>query len=318
MKTFCKFCFQAVHSLILTCILFLGCVSSGPRYDLPQAEHLGYQQVAERVLASKIPLSALNQQGPFLVEAVRDFSITLGPRRSVDTDLFLSAHDGFAPLIVFMHGNKYNKQVHRGQARHLASWGFHCLVLELPNQSQWLANGAVIAELLRLLQAYPEILHRDVKVPQVILVGHSFGGSAVSFAASEFPQILGLILLDPALVHSDLVKKFRQIKVPAVVIAADKEVFHSRQRPAFFNNLAGPKITVEVKGATHNDAQLPSIGKVRWGMDFATTAVYQRRFLHSIVATAFSLAAQDQLQFAWKALLEGAKQGYLDNGRASL
>ena len=60
-------------------------------------------------------------------------------------------------------------------------------------------------------------------IDQILLVGHSFGGSASIIAAAKGARVRGLILLDPAVVHNKVVRQMRRVKVPVILIGADKK-----------------------------------------------------------------------------------------------
>ena len=269
-------------------LVFIGCMHHGtaPNSSTQQT----FRQVSARVLAGgNRSLSLLQRPGPFSYGVFTDYRIPLSPTFSLLTDYYQPRHLGKSPLVVFVHGNGFSKEVHSGHGRRLASWGFHVLAIEVPNRYQWIANGRRVAKLVRMLLASPHLLSDRFDPGRILLVGHSFGGSAVSLAASERLPLRGLILLDPAVVTKKLAKALKKVRVPTIILGADPVVFRSRRRHQFFRHLAGPVTEITVSGATHNDAQLPSITQTRWGFDLTTSPKKQFQFLHLITSSAFSL-----------------------------
>ena len=91
-------------------------------------------------------LSDFSIEGPFANKIYRNFKISINPKNSITTDLFLTDLKEKNPLVIFMHGNKFSKQAHFEQAKHLSSWGFHCLTLDLPNTGEWFKNTGRVLE----------------------------------------------------------------------------------------------------------------------------------------------------------------------------
>jgi dienelactone hydrolase len=260
-------------------------------------------------------IKTFRKNGPFEYEIIENYNISLSPTNNLTTDLFIPQTKSKSPLIIMVHGNKFSKEVHKNQGKRIASWGFHCLIVGVPNQGQWIKNGLSITYLTKLIYDYPNIISSNIDRTKIILVGHSFGGSAVTIAAGRNAPVAGLILLDPAVVHKSIRKYMTKINTPVVLLGADPNVFTSRKRKLFFNNIAGPMTEVTITGATHNDAQSPSITKVIWGFDPFTTAKYQETFLQAIIASSFSLTTNNSVNYAWKAFRPYLKQGILKTGK---
>ena len=231
-----------------------------------------------------------NMPGPFPVKVVINQILTLAPMDQVTTDMFIPDQNGSSPLIIIVHGNKFSKETHRSQAEFLASWGFHVLTVSLPNEKQWDRNGFRIKKIVGLLQAVPSLVSPLIDTDKIILVGHSFGGSAVTIAAGMGTKVAGLILLDPAVVSTDIPGYLRDLRQPVVLLGADKKVFISRLRDSFSKNIVAPFFELTVKGATHNDAQMPTLAQNSFlGLDLTATKQYQMTFKRLILKTAISM-----------------------------
>ena len=225
-----KFAIQSIGLLFLSC----SCISSSPEGSQRERLPEDWAEVASsKVLAERVRVRDFDKIGPFQSKVFPNFTIPISPTNRINTDLYLSKHDSQAPLIIFVHGNKFSKLVHQRQAKHLASWGFNCLVLDLPNQKRWIENGRSIGELTMLIDRYPAIVDRKIKHKGIFLIGHSFGGSAISIAAGRGAPVRGIILLDPAIVANSVKKYLRKIESPAVILGADRRVFRSRKRATF-------------------------------------------------------------------------------------
>ena len=247
--------------------------------------------------------------GPFKTEVIKGYKISVNPKNIILSDLFLSKNKRKAPLLIFMHGNHFSKKSHFQQARHLASWGFHSLCLNLPNKNRWLENSKRVTELSNMIYKYPKLISKNFNREKIILIGHSFGGSLVTLVASKTPFIKGIILLDPAVFHKKVIKAMKKIKQPTILLGADRKIFTSLKRSSFFKNISAPMIELSIKGATHTDAQLPSETKVRWGFDWTVSQKHQTSFLASIVTAALALSQGGQLHFAWHIYKKSFRDG---------
>ncbi len=184
-------------------------------------------------------------------------------------------------IVFFSHGNKSTNKAHSIQALTLAKHGFISIALRLPNEHQWLTNGKRIAFVTtKLKNRYA----KNTKT-KVIFVGHSFGGTAVSFAEGRKPQVDGLILLDPALFHKRVLSELSKIKKPVYLLGADRRRFLAKGRKYFRRVLGTNLREVSVIGSTHNDAQYPSLDQLRKGRGQRNTKrQHQNSFLDLIVA----------------------------------
>jgi len=232
------------------------------------------------------------------------------------SDAFVPNVKGQSPLVVFVHGNHSSKKAHRGQAQHLASWGFHTLAIQLPKKAQWPKNGERLATLVRMIAQSPSLIAASVDPKRILVAGHSFGGSAATIAVSEGAPISGLILLDPAVVSRRVERAMTEVDVPVVILGADRTVFRARRRTLFFGRIDSEVGELSVRGATHDDAQFPSMFSMSTlGVDPYTSASHQRLFVAAITASAMSIAITGGLEFAWESLADAERSGKIVNMR---
>jgi len=236
--------------------------------------------------------------GPFSVVEKRDTSITLTADDAWNVDLYKTSAAGKAPIILISHGNFSGKRAHRQQAQRLASWGFHVVVLELPNRNEWLLNGQRVFELTNFLKRWPKFLGNNVDADRIILVGHSLGGSVMTLAAAQGAPHIGVILLDPAVVHPSVTKAMEQIQSPGVLLGSDAKIFAARGRSSFRKHWGGEFAEISVNGATHDDAQGPSMFSdyTLLGIDPFTDSSQRDVFKASLVAAAMSIANAGNLE----------------------
>lgn len=278
-----------------------------------------FAELGKYTQRDSVELRDFGKRGPFKFERRLDQSIRLSSREQINTDLFMSAAHGKSPLVIISHGNDSDKADHQMQGEHLASWGMHVLVLQLPNRNQWLENGLRIKRLVDLVQAWPSLLDERVDLNSILLVGHSFGGSAVSVAAANGAKTKGLILLDPAIYNKTVEANLQQNKKPIVLIGADKSIFKSKRRQQFFNSTKGPMAEISVRGATHDDAQYPATNTWQHlAMNPFTSEQKQRTFLAALTAASVSLAATGTFDGAWEVYSAAVDDNILTEPRRKL
>ena len=265
-------------------------------------------ELRKGTVVPKADLEQFRLRGPFAVAVQEDYEIRLSPSESVNTDLYLSAHADKAPLLILLHGYDSSKDDHSYQAMHLASWGMHCLVIQLPNQGPWVANGRTLAKLVNLISRWPEIIDSRIDLNRIILVGHSFGGASVSVALALGAPAIGGILLDPAAISRELPTFLGQIKAPVMVLAADERVYPARNRDYFYQYIRSGVAEISIKDATHEDAQFPS--------RFSTgTDELQMTFVSALTSAAFSLASTGRFDYAWDSFGNVLKNGKFINAK---
>ena len=302
---------STIYSFVLA-LLLNGCLTT-PKPPIVYSGSKNYSEVSSRIHRQKnISLATFHKRGPFKYEIIENNLVPISRTQTVLTDLLLPKQKIAAPLIIISHGNKSTKETHRFQAERLASWGFNVLVLGLPNQYRWLENGKTIAKVATLVHNWPYILADNIDTSNIILMGHSFGGSAVTIAAGSGAPIKGVILLDPAVVAEAVVGYMKNIQVPAILLGADQKVFKSRRRSLFYKNISSEMLEISIKGATHNDAQYPSdIAMRAFGFDWETTPELQERFMASIVTSVVSITDTNSTYFAWQIFKKSREQNEL-------
>src|SRR3989304_5431213 len=109
------------------------------------------------LLNNKPDLDQFRLRGPFAVAMQINHEIRLSSTARINTDLYLSAHAEKAPLVIILHGYANSKEAHAYQAMHLASWGMHSLILQLPNKGPWVNNGKTLTRIVNAIYRRPEI-----------------------------------------------------------------------------------------------------------------------------------------------------------------
>ena len=298
--------------LFYLCFFFSGCGSTNNKafYKTRKTWHEFHHKI---VTKSSTGRKFLQGFGPYRHKVYTDHQLVLSPKLKVKADYYQPCHHDESPIVIFMHGNRFRKEVHADQAKLLATWGMHSLLVDLPNTHQWIKNGSILRRVVKLVTRFPEALSSKIDIQNIILVGHSFGGSAAILAAQENPSVAGLILLDPALVHNKVRSAMDHTYAPVILLGADRLVFNSKKRFIFFQHLRGPMIEVSIKGANHIDAQSPNIHKVRWGISFSSHPLQEHLFRSAIVTSAFALASPKHLKFAWDVFVLYKNQGLMKN-----
>jgi pimeloyl-ACP methyl ester carboxylesterase len=248
----------------------------------------------------KSDVELFRSRGPFPVTAEPERELRLSRTERIRMDVYLSGPPEPAPLVIFLHGYGSSKRAHAYQAEHLASWGMHCVSVQLPSQGPWLRNGRTLTRLVRFIHRSPHVVSSRIDVNKIILVGHSFGASAVSIALAEGAPVAGAILLDPAAVGRELPQFLRKVDKPVMVLGADDELSYARNRDYFYDYVRGRIAEVSIKDATHEDAQYPSEFALRnFGFDPDTTEEAQVSFVSALTAAAVSLSTTGAFDYAW-------------------
>jgi pimeloyl-ACP methyl ester carboxylesterase len=258
------------------------------------AELYGY------LLNQKADVDQFRLRGPFAVSIQDNREVLLSPTERIETDLFLSAPREKAPLVIFVHGYDSSKEAHANQAMHVASWGMHSLTLQLPKRGPWVGNGRTLAKIVSFIARSPQVIDSRIDVSRIILVGHSFGASAVAIAMAEGAPAAGGILLDPAAVGRDLPQLLQKITRPVMVLGADDEISSARNRDYFYRYIRSGIAEVSIRDATHEDAQYPSEYAVQnFGLDPHTTEELQITFAAALTSAVVSLSATGKFDYAW-------------------
>ena len=239
--------------------LLLGGCAHGPSAPVTNIKASSFGDLQEQLQESvKSDIDLFKSRGPFAVSAQQDRELRLSRTERIRMDVYASAPAEPAPLVVFLHGHDSSKRAHAHQAEHLASWGMHCVSIQLPSQGPWVRNGRTLTRIVRMIHRSPDLVGRGVNPGKIILVGHSFGASAVSIAVAEGAPVAGAILLDPAAVGRELPQFLRKVDKPLMVLGADDGLSYARNRDYFYDYVRGRIAEVSIKDATHEDAQYPS------------------------------------------------------------
>lgn len=271
-----------------------------------------FAELTAELMKREPSLADFDQEGPFKydVRVNRVFRVT--KTDTLVTDVAIPRYRSRAPLVIVSHGNHSRKEAHRSQIQRLASYGFYAVAVQLPNTGQWMENGTLIAKLARKFARRPKLIDPNVDTSRIILAGHSFGGSAITVAAGQGAPVAGLVLLDPAVASMKLPLYMKKVDVPVMLIGADMSLFRSRKRRLFDRHMGGEFAEVSVRGATHDDAQGPSMFSLTtFGFDPYTSEERQRTFAAAITASAFSIAATGTLDYAWSAFERPFEDGVL-------
>jgi dienelactone hydrolase len=270
-------------------------------------------ELRTHIKTHKPDLEQFRVRGPFEVAERPDFELRLSPKERFAADLYLTAVPEKAPLVIILHGYDGWKEAHHYQALHLASWGMHAVALQLAQRSQWTRNGRNLARIVQAIKRSPEIIDKRIDVDRIYLVGHSFGATSVAIALAEGAPAAGGILLDPAGIGKDLPNYLRQVKVPVMLLGADRRVFTARNRDFFYRFVPSNVVEVSIRGATHEDALYPA--SAASPEDMPATEEMQITFVSAITAAAFSLANTGSLDYAWASLNDALTSGRFFNAK---
>src|SRR5215813_12914895 len=175
----------------------IGCARRFPVTEVTPIKSANPAELQRYLLSRKPDVTQFRSRGPFDVIERRDVEIPLLSGLTVEADLYLCAAARKAPLVIVLHGYDNSKDDHAFQAMHLASWGMHGLAIDLPKRGPWIANGKILAKLADTIHRASQLVDGRIDADKIILVGHSFGATAVAAALGEGPAALGGVLLDP-------------------------------------------------------------------------------------------------------------------------
>jgi len=290
--------------------LVVGCTRL-PDAGVTQVRPKTLADLRTQMLAARLDLDQFRLRGPYSVTTREDLHLQLADGGHVDTDLYLSDHGEKAPLIVLLHGHDNSKEDHAYQALHLATWGLHGLALRLPKEGPWDDNGRTLADLVELIHRSPGILDSRIDTSRIVLVGHSFGGSAAAIALGAGTPALGAILLDPAGIGAPLPEFLRRIRSPVVIIGADASITLTRDRSDFYDLIRRDIVEVSIVGAHHEDAQFPMEPPLQLSGTDPARREAQFTFVSALTAAAFSLGFTGKIDAVWTSFDDATRKGTL-------
>ena len=109
----------------------------------------------------------------------------------------------------------------------------------------------------------------------------------------------------------------KRIKVPTVILGADKKVFTSRRRNTFFRMIPENVMEISVAKSTHNDAQYPHMFKWKqwFGMAQSPKPKFQERFTAAMTTAVISITNGGDTGVAWKILTAQNSKGFIEPRR---
>jgi len=296
--------------------LVAGCGRPAPVTGVTPIKAANPAELQKYLLTHKPDVGQFRLRGPFPVTERRDLEIPLASDLEVEADLFLATTTQKAPLVIILHGHGNSKEDHEFQAMHVASWGMHGMAIELPAQGPWITNGKTLARLVKLIHRKPEIVDSHIDPERIILVGHSFGATAVAAALAEGAPAIGGVLLDPAGIGRQLPDLLKRVKTPVLVIGADEDIWSTRNRTYFYRFMAGTVGEISIRDAAHEDAQYPAEQVVRTFSDHPlATEDAQITFVSALAVSAFGLSATGGIDYAWSSFENDLKKGRFFNAR---
>ena len=302
--------------LIALIVHLLGCARRFPAPELTPIKAASPAELQRYLLSRKPDVAQFRLRGPFAVIERRDLEIPLDAGVTVEADLYLCAAARKAPLVILLHGLDNSKEDHAFQAMHLASWGMHGLAIDLPKRGPWITNGRTLAKLVDTIHRSPQLVDGRIDPDKIILVGHSFGATAVAAALGEGAPAIGGILLDPAGIGRQLPQSLKRITLPVMVIGADEDIRPTRNRGQFYRFMPGAVGEISIRDTLHEDAQYPNEHTLRaFEDDPDDTEEAQIAFVSALTASAFSLAATGGIDYAWNSFENGIKNGTFFNAR---
>jgi hypothetical protein len=304
--------------LAIAGILFAGGCAKMSGIGVTTLKSANLADLQGQLLRQRPDLDQFRSRGPFAVSIQLDHQMRVSAQERVLADRYLSASGDKAPLVIFLHGHDNTKDDHAYQAFHVASWGMHSLSVQLPNTGPWSANGRTLARLVSAIQRSPEIVDRRVDAGRIVLIGHSFGASAVAIALGDGAPAVGGVLLDAAGIGRDLPKFLKQIKKPVLLIGADEHVTATRNRDYFYEFIPGVA-EISIRDASHEDAQFAAERPLHTlGRETMPADESQITFVSALTSAAFSLSSTGTLDYAWSTFNGGPGNGKFLNARRKL
>ena len=306
----------SVFLLIAVVAYWFGCARRFPATEVTTIKSDTPAELQRYLLSRKPDVAQFRSRGPFAVIERRDLEIPLVSGLILTADLYRCAEAHKAPLVIVLHGLDNSKEDHAFQAMHLASWGMHGMAIDLPKRGPWISNGRTLARLVDAVRRAPQLVDERIDPDKIILVGHSFGATAVAAALGQGAPALGGVLLDPAGIGRELPQLLRRITAPVMVIGADEDIWPTRNRGQFYRFIPGAVGEISIRDTLHQDAQYPNEHTLRAFEDQSDdTEEAQLAFVSALTASAFGLAATGGLDYGWNSFEIGLKRGIFFNPR---
>ncbi|MBY0264979.1 MAG: alpha/beta fold hydrolase [Burkholderiales bacterium] len=249
------------------------------------------EAVQEQVVEKRIGVDQFRLRGPFTVTTREGQFLRLSAKERIPADFYLSSETRNAPLVILLHGYNNGKADHAYQGMHLATWGMNSIVLQLPNRGSWINHGRTLARIVDFIRKRPsDFPNADVR--RIVLVGHSFGASAVAYALAQGAQVSGAVMLDPAAFGAALPAALVKVNKPVLVLGADEEVFPARGREQFFRSIRENVAELSIRNAGHEDAQ--------FRLRDDTSREEQMDFLSALTSAVISISSTSRLDYAWQ------------------
>lgn len=293
-----------IAALAIIFALLGGCAKT-PVTGVTNLKASNFSELERYLLSKPADLETFKVRGPFSVDVRENRELRLLAGGLVTGDLYLAEHGNKAPLVILVHGYDNSKADHGYQAMHLATWGLHALSLQLPTHGPWSENGHTLSRVVDLVQKNPDLLDRNVDVRRIVLAGHSFGGSSVAIAMGDGTDVIGGILLDPAIADGDMRSALGRISKPVMLIGADEYVSEAVGRGYFFYYMRRGITEISIRDAEHEDAT--------FSMEMTGITGEQLMFISTLTTAAFSLATTGRPDYAWTGFEKAVAAGTMVN-----
>jgi dienelactone hydrolase len=307
---------QAALAVLAALAILSGCSRQTPVTGTTTLKAANPSELQSYLLARKPELEVFRLRGPFRITPLKDVELRIASQGAIKADLYLCATTEKVPLVIVLHGHGNSKDDHIFHALHVATWGMHAIAIDLPNQGGWIAHGRTLTRLVDAVRKHPETIDSRVDVQRIVLVGHSFGATAVAAALGQGAAVSGAILLDPAGIGRQLPVLLKKVNVPVLVIGADEDVWPARNRDYFYRFIPASVAEISIRDAVHEDAQFPTEHTFIPPADGPlASAESQITFVAALSAAAFSLAATGTFDYAWASFDRVLAEGKFFNAR---
>ena len=178
--------------------------------------------------------------------------------KAVQVDFYLPNGVRTAPVVVIAHGFTRSRLNMAGWGELLARNGFIVAIPDLPRLANPRQNARAIRELLDSINR-GEVITEPQAAGGAALIGYSMGGLSALLAASDNPDVLCWIGLDPVNAGREGSKAAASLTIPCAVLRAEPAAWnmHGNARQ-LAKRLPGPFVTLKIKHARHSDPEAPT------------------------------------------------------------